>query len=163
MSISNLNIQCLNSKRTSKYPPPYLTLPNHTTPFQTKQYQRGGGGWGKRSKSSKVPGSQHQGPRVTFKYELDSKEGPSCCDYNLTKSFCSKPTCCINSKDLWHNVDSLPIWVWLLTGQSRVGSSSGGGGGGLENNEEGVTETRNMRGCCLILGLPQVKKNTVNT
>ena len=40
-----------------------------------------------RSKGSKVPGSQ--GPRylkLTFKYELDSKEGPSCC-YLKCKDF----------------------------------------------------------------------------
>ena len=37
-----------------------------------------------RSKGSKVQGSQ--GPRclkLTFKYELDSKEGPSCFSYSL--------------------------------------------------------------------------------
>ena len=47
----------------------------------------GGVGRGKRSKSPKIQGFQgpwvsgSQGPRylkLTFKYELDSKEGPSC-------------------------------------------------------------------------------------
>ena len=49
-----------------------------------------------RSKGSKVPGSQ--GPRylkLTFKYELDSKEGPSC--------FC---------------LVCVPAWPWL--GQGRL-------------------------------------------
>ena len=49
----------------------------------------GGVGGGKRSKSPKVQG--FQGPRdqdiskLTFKYELDSKEGPSCSLWFATK------------------------------------------------------------------------------
>ena len=41
-----------------------------------------------KSKSPKVKGSE--GPsylKVTFKYELDSKEGPSCYQYNTQRPF----------------------------------------------------------------------------
>ena len=83
-SISNLNIQCLNSKRTSKYPPP---LPNHIRPDQTipkrmiqeelrgdkRMYEEvveeGRDPRVPRSQCPKVPGSH--GPsylKVTFKY-----------------------------------------------------------------------------------------------
>ena len=90
---SKVHLQCLNSKRTFKYP-----LPPFTKPYQTKPYQRG---WYKRSweeirdeiqesQGPSVPRSNQgsNGPiylKVTFKYELDSKEGPSCFRYLLNK------------------------------------------------------------------------------
>ena len=76
-SISNLNLQCLNSKRTSKYPHPF---PNHIILDQTIPKIR----WWRREEIQEFQCPNLQGSygpsylKVTFKYELDSKEGPSC-------------------------------------------------------------------------------------
>ena len=58
----------------------------------------------KEVKSPKVQGSQ--GPRylkVTFKYELDSKEGPSC--YILESHLCC------SANDLWTNYEQAKSWL----------------------------------------------------
>ena len=93
------------TKLNSMYPPPF-TKPNQTRPNHTKEDDTGGD---KRKyevvveegRDPRVP--RPQGPKVqwshgpsylkvTFKYELDSKEGPSC-SAKIFKSFqnyCSK-------------------------------------------------------------------------
>ena len=86
--IVNLNLQCQNST-----PPPYQTITNQTkwkeVQRRMRRWWRSEEGRGQRIESprgQRVPGSK--GPRylkLIFKYELDSKEGPSFSENALKK------------------------------------------------------------------------------
>ena len=65
-----------------------------------------------RSRGPKVPGSQGPGYlKLTFKYKLDSKEGPSCSSL-LSNVFYFKNT--LLTLWYWHNAGQHP-WVWAAT------------------------------------------------